>query len=164
MDPRDQRAYIVYLLAFITAALTSLVVTPYVVRYAVARGFYDAPSGGRRIHDRPIPRIGGVAVAIALLAGLVAAILMGGGEGAVLGRQHGFLVGLFIGGGLLFAVGLVDDLRGMSAFGKLAFQCLAALIVFLFGFRIEVLSLGFGEFHIGWLSLPLTVLWIVGVT
>jgi UDP-GlcNAc:undecaprenyl-phosphate/decaprenyl-phosphate GlcNAc-1-phosphate transferase len=61
-------------------------------------------------------------------------------------------------------VGLVDDLRGMSAFGKLGFQCLAALIVFLFGFRVEMLSLGFGEFHIGWLSLPLTVLWIVGVT
>jgi UDP-N-acetylmuramyl pentapeptide phosphotransferase/UDP-N-acetylglucosamine-1-phosphate transferase len=89
----------VYLLAFITAALASLVVTPYVVRYAVARGFYDAPSGGRRIHDRPIPRIGGVAVAIALLAGLVAAILMGGGEGAFLGRQHSFLVGLFLGAG-----------------------------------------------------------------
>jgi UDP-GlcNAc:undecaprenyl-phosphate/decaprenyl-phosphate GlcNAc-1-phosphate transferase len=154
----------VYLLALTVAALASLLITPRVVQFAVKRGYYDAPSGGRRIHDRPVPRLGGVAVVLAMAVGLIAAILLGGSQGQDLGRQSSFLIGLFLGGGVLFTVGLVDDLKGMSAFRKLGFQALAAGIVYLFGFRVEMLSLGFGEIHIGWLSLPLTVLWIVGVT
>lgn len=153
-----------YLLALIVATLAGLLVTPRVVQFAVSRGYYDAPSGGRRIHDRPVPRLGGVAVVIAMAVGLFASILFGGSQGQDFGRQSSFLIGLFLGGGVLFTVGLFDDLKGLSAFSKLGFQSIAAVIVYVFGFRIELLSLGFGEIHIGWLSLPLTVLWIVGVT
>jgi UDP-GlcNAc:undecaprenyl-phosphate GlcNAc-1-phosphate transferase len=71
---------------------------------------------------------------------------------------------VLIGGGLLLATGLIDDLRGISAPMKLLIQLIAAVLAYQFGFRIEVLSLGSAEFALGWLSLPLTLLWVVGVT
>jgi UDP-GlcNAc:undecaprenyl-phosphate GlcNAc-1-phosphate transferase len=148
----------------VVAALTSIAVTPLVIRVAVARRLYDIPDATRRLHTRPIPRLGGVAVFIATVLGLLAAAIVGIPGAEPSPGRHRFFAGVLLGGVVLFAAGLVDDLRGLRPAAKLGAQCLAALVVYLFGLQIQVVSLGPTELvSLGWLSLPLTVFWVVGV-
>ncbi|HET8655694.1 MAG TPA: MraY family glycosyltransferase [Longimicrobiaceae bacterium] len=148
--------------AFAMAVLLSLLATPLVVRFAISHDAYDLPSGGRRVHIHPIPRIGGVAVFAA------AVLAVGGGalvaDGAPLLNSR-LITGILLGGGLLFAAGLVDDLRGLRPLTKLAFQCAAALIAYRYGLGVSEVSLWGGHaVDLGFLALPVTLLWIVGVT
>jgi UDP-GlcNAc:undecaprenyl-phosphate/decaprenyl-phosphate GlcNAc-1-phosphate transferase len=85
--------------------------------------------------------------------------------GRLNGREAQFFSGLLLGGALLLAVGVVDDIRGVKPWVKLAAQCAAALLVVYFGVRVEVLSLGGDlDVRLGWLAVPVTVFWVVGVT
>jgi UDP-GlcNAc:undecaprenyl-phosphate GlcNAc-1-phosphate transferase len=144
-----------------TALFVGLIVTPAVIRAAAARGLYDIP-GGRRVHTTPVPRLGGIAVVGATLAGLLAGALLAPGPHAA---WLEFLPAVLAGGLILFGMGLVDDLRGLSPQAKLAGQLLAAAVVFHYGLRVEAITVG-GQANVsvGWLSFPLTLLWIVGVT
>jgi len=142
---------------------TTLMLTPWVVMLARRIGALDHPSS-RKLHSEPIPRIGGVAVFGGFMAGLVYAAWVTGNlwvvpTGGTVWRGFGLAaVGMF-------AVGLVDDIRELSFRWKLAAQIAAALLVWYFGFRIEVLSHPFGgTIDLGILSLPVTLIWIVGVT
>ncbi|MBA4156349.1 MAG: undecaprenyl/decaprenyl-phosphate alpha-N-acetylglucosaminyl 1-phosphate transferase [Gemmatimonadetes bacterium] len=155
------------MLGFICAAalLASLLVTPLVIRAATARNLFDIPSDARRVHTRPIPRLGGVAVFAAMVLALLLAMLAGALPSEVSGERSRFFEGILLGGGILFAVGLWDDLRGLPPLVKLLAQCVAASVVFTFGFQVDVISVGpTGELPLGWLSFPLTILWVVGVT
>ncbi|MBA2246297.1 MAG: undecaprenyl/decaprenyl-phosphate alpha-N-acetylglucosaminyl 1-phosphate transferase [Gemmatimonadetes bacterium] len=109
--------------------------------------------------------MGGIAIFASMVLGL-AAVSFDSGIGALFSdEQWRFFLGLLLGGGLVFAAGLWDDLRGLQPAFKLSAQCLAAVVVFAFGFRIEVLSFGAtGELLLGGFALPLTILWVVGVT
>ncbi|CAN5830471.1 MAG: undecaprenyl/decaprenyl-phosphate alpha-N-acetylglucosaminyl 1-phosphate transferase [Gemmatimonadetes bacterium] len=155
---------LVLVIACVAAVLASLLVTPFVVRTAVARGLYDMPLDGRRMHTRPIPRVGGVAVFAAMALGLLA-VAFSGTEAQLSSEQWRFFIGILLGAAVVFAAGLWDDLRGLSPVLKLTAQSLAAVVVFAFGFRIEILSFGAsGELLLGALALPVTILWVVGVT
>lgn len=145
----------------------SLVLTPVVIRAAEGWGLYDHPDGERRVHTRPVPRVGGVVVFLAMLLGLIAAaaadLALGGGM--LLRENASYILGIVVGTSLLFVTGLVDDIRGLRPLTKLSFQVLAAGIAYLFGFQIVHIGLGpeLG-INLGWLSLPVTLIWIVGVT
>jgi UDP-GlcNAc:undecaprenyl-phosphate/decaprenyl-phosphate GlcNAc-1-phosphate transferase len=156
---------LVALVVLAIAAGSGLLLTPWVIRLAVAWGLYDAPHGERRVHTEPLPRLGGVAVVLAMCGGLAAlAAASAAGLETFTGRP-GFFFGVLFGGGIVFATGLVDDLRGLTPTTKLLAQVVAALIVYLYGFRIDLISIGsLTEVPLGWLALPLTVLWVVTVT
>jgi UDP-GlcNAc:undecaprenyl-phosphate GlcNAc-1-phosphate transferase len=80
-------------------------------------------------------------------------------------EQIRFLAGAFIGSAMLFLTGLVDDIRGLSPGVKFLAQITAALIAIGFGAGFDSIALGYGPgVHIGWIGVPLTLLWIVGVT
>lgn len=151
---------------FIISGLGSLLLTPLVIRAAVGWGLYDQPDGDRRIHTRPIPRVGGVVVFVAMLLGLLGAAAADVATGGNLIRANAsYVAGLLLGMSLLFATGLADDLGGLRPLTKLAVQIFAAAIAYYFGFRVG--RIGFGaEFgmDLGWFSLPVTLIWIVGVT
>jgi UDP-GlcNAc:undecaprenyl-phosphate/decaprenyl-phosphate GlcNAc-1-phosphate transferase len=155
-----------YILAFVLGAalLASYVATPFVVRFAVSRGLFDDTAEARRVHTRPIPRLGGVAVCFAFLVGILSAATFEHFSAELVSRELHFLIGILVGGGVVFTAGLLDDLRGLSPLVKLAFQVVGAVIVFAFGFRVEAISVGSDAIHLGWFALPITVLWIVGVT
>lgn len=149
----------------VAATFTSWLVTPLVIRVAIARGVYDVPSGGRRIHARPVPRLGGIAIFAALVVALLVAWVPTLNSGLVSEPARKLLSGILLGGGLLFVVGLADDLRELRPAVKVAAQVVAALLVYALGLRVEVLSVGSSlELSLGWLALPLTIFWIVGVT
>jgi UDP-GlcNAc:undecaprenyl-phosphate/decaprenyl-phosphate GlcNAc-1-phosphate transferase len=153
-----------YALAFGAAAAVSLVATPLVIRLAKARRLYDRP-GLRKVHTHPVPRIGGVAIAIALILGCLPALLMKSVTTAT-GASTGQLAALILLSLGMCLVGLVDDIRGLRAWTKLAFQLAAAIAACACGIRITVTGLdGFVSLQLGWwISWPLTVVWIVGVT
>jgi UDP-GlcNAc:undecaprenyl-phosphate GlcNAc-1-phosphate transferase len=154
---------------FIAAALLSLVITPLVIRGASALHLYDAPDGVRRLHPSPVPRLGGVAVYLAMAAVCVPVLLYGASlfwtRGVIATPEVEMYKGLLYGSALLFVVGVVDDVRGLPPSLKFAAQVGAALIAWYFGVRLQTATLGYGEgVQVGILAMPLVLIWIVGVT
>jgi UDP-GlcNAc:undecaprenyl-phosphate/decaprenyl-phosphate GlcNAc-1-phosphate transferase len=152
-------------LAAAVGATATLLLTPAVIRVAAKFELYDVPTDGRRVHTTPIPRLGGVAVFAAMSLGLLALPLLSAGGAPMTGEMRRIFVGILLGGLVLFGAGLVDDLRGLRPSHKLLAQVAAALVAFAAG--IEIARVGFGSaapYELGWLALPVTVLWIVGVT
>jgi UDP-GlcNAc:undecaprenyl-phosphate GlcNAc-1-phosphate transferase len=150
---------------FVVAWVASLLLTPVVTRLAIGRALFDEPDHDRRVHTQPIPRVGGVAVFVSMLLGLLLLVPQVAGEEGLLQDQQSFFAGILVGSLILFTAGLVDDLVGLQPRTKIAVQLLAALAVYSFGFQIS--EIGFGssfELSLGWLALPVTLLWVVGVT
>ncbi|MGH2383668.1 MAG: glycosyltransferase family 4 protein [Candidatus Limnocylindria bacterium] len=149
-------------LTFAAALVVGLVVTPLVRHFAHRLELLDQP-GGRKIHQVPIPRLGGVAMALAFGIAIALAILASPGIGTAGGVRPDRVPAILSAVGLLLVVGIVDDIRGMRAIVKLTFQIAAAVLAWALGLSIEQLELPWGVVELGALALPVTVLWVVGV-
>jgi len=123
-------------------------------------GALDRP-GPRRIHRAPVPTLGGLALAVAMLGAAWAARVLPGHAHLLDPRP---LLGITLAAIPLLALGIVDDLRGVRPPIKLAVQAAAGLVLVAWGFGVPLLTnpLG-GELRTGWLDAPLTVLWVVAV-
>ncbi len=140
------------LLAFIAAAAIAWLLVPYAERLAFRVGAIDYPQE-RSLHDKPMPRLSGLAILVAVeAAGWI--WLPGDGESR----------SILLGGVAIAAVGVLDDIYDLPALPKLVGQVGASLIPVLAGVRVENLTLPFvGGFELhGW-AYPLTVLGIVAV-
>ncbi len=139
-------------LAFVAAAAIAWLLVPLAERLAFRVGAIDVPKE-RGLHDKPMPRLSGLAILVAVeVAGWI--WLPGEGESR----------SILIGAVAIAAVGVVDDVQGLSAFPKLVGQIAAATIPVLAGVRVDNLTLPFvGGFELGWTAYPLTVLGIVAV-
>ena len=149
-------------LTFAAALVIGLIVTPIVRGYAQHRGLLDQP-GGRKVHEVPVPRLGGVAMAIAIAVAIGGATLVNPDLGSTLGLRPNRAPAILAAVGLLLVVGIVDDVRGMRALVKLSFQVAAALLAWWLGLSIDRLFFPWGIVELGPLALPVTVAWIVGV-
>ncbi len=157
--------WLIGVLTATVACVTTWLVTPVVVRLAHRVGAVDQP-GPRKIHAAPTPRVGGVALFVGFVAGLTFAAFA---TGYVTNAQHSratYWTILAIAALAMLVLGVVDDIRSLSFQWKFAVQILAASAVWAAGFRVQMVGVPFFSdvLHLGWLSLPLTVLWIVGVT
>ena len=132
------------LLVLLVAALAALALTPLVRTFARQRGWMDEPDGRRKRHAAPVPRIGGLAVfaAFVLASGLLLIPELTGRlpDGGLFAAW----AALAVAGAAVLAVGLVDDIRGVSPWTKLAVQTVAALYLYHSGFRIDHVSNPFG--------------------
>jgi UDP-GlcNAc:undecaprenyl-phosphate GlcNAc-1-phosphate transferase len=138
--------------AFLLAAAIAWLLVPYAERLAFRVGAIDLPKP-RGLHTKPMPRLSGLAILVAVEA---AGWIWLPGEG----ESRSILLGAMA----IAAVGVVDDVRGLSAFPKLVGQVAAAAIPVAAGVRVDNLTLPFvGGFELGWLAYPLTVLGIVAV-
>lgn len=139
-------------LAFIAAAAIAWLLVPYAERLAFRVGAIDYPKE-RSLHDKPMPRLSGLAILVAVEA-----------AGWIWLRGDGESRSILIGGVAIAAVGVLDDIYDLPALPKLVGQIAAALIPVLAGVRVEDLTLPFlGGFQLyGW-GYPLTVLGIVAV-
>jgi UDP-GlcNAc:undecaprenyl-phosphate GlcNAc-1-phosphate transferase len=148
--------------SLIVAMGVTWLLTPATIRLAHVLGAVDRPDR-RKIHRKPVPRIGGLAVFGGFVAGLTFAAWAT--AGTLNPSANVYWIGLGIAATGILLVGLADDIWGLSFHLKFVTQTMAAVFVWLCGFRIEILThpLG-GVLDPGWLSLPLTVLWIVGIT
>ncbi len=121
----------------------------------------DLPDNDRKLHRRPVPRIGGIPIALsyAMAIGLLAAFAP---HGAGISVQHGQLLwSLLPATGFIFAIGLIDDIWGLKASHKLGGQIVAAVCAVSMGVQINVL----GGHHIpSWLLFLVSVCWLIGCT
>jgi len=115
----------------------------------------------RSAHTRPTPKGGGVGVVVAFLLGSV--VLQASATYARLAEPYAY--GFLAGAVTIALVSLADDIRDFRFTVKLGAQALAALVVIAAGLRIETLSVPLlGQFELGLLAWPVTLLWIVGLT
>ncbi len=140
--------------------------TPLVRRWGVRWGAVDLPDGGRRIHQLPTPRLGGIAIYLAFLGALLCAPWLDNRVRGDLMANWRAVAAVMVAGTLVFALGVYDDFRTANASIKISVQVIAAMILYYCGFRINGLSSPFGG---SWelpmaLSFPLTALWVVGIT
>ena len=150
--------WIKMLLAFAVSLLVAYVMTPPVKRFAEKVGAIDVPRDNRRVHDHPIPRMGGLAIFIGFMLSLIFFVPM-----------STKVTGLLVGSVIIAVMGGVDDIVSLNPWVKLAGQIVAALVAIRCGLVFDVISNPniFAEetyIEIGWLSIPLTMLWIVGCT
>ena len=144
--------------ALITAALVSLISTPVVRSLAFRMHAVDVPRDNRRMHDHPIPRMGGLAIFFGFLLSVLIFL--------PLTEQ---LRTMLLGSVIIVVLGIVDDIKALGPKLKFAVQIVAALVAVSGGNRIEFLSninifSSNPYWDLGWLSFPITVLWIAGIT
>ena len=149
--------------ALVASGVLCALLLPVAARVAVKVGAIDHP-GGRRTHSSAVPRLGGVAVVgAAVLTTLAGALLTDSPAELLPSPQNQALA---MGAALIFALGLLDDLRGASPRLKLLVQVVAALLVVQAGGLADTAALvrGVPTLPLDGLMAPLLVLWIVGVT
>ncbi|MEM1024828.1 MAG: MraY family glycosyltransferase [Myxococcota bacterium] len=155
---------ITFITAFVSACLVSALLTPVITALAHRQGWLDVPTESRKVHRRPVPRLGGVAVVVAFMTPLLGLLLVGNHASQLLYQDERLTLGLLLGGIAIVALGVYDDLKGADARLKLGVQSSVAILVWALGFRIELLGNPLGDpFATGILSLPITWLWVVGV-
>jgi UDP-GlcNAc:undecaprenyl-phosphate GlcNAc-1-phosphate transferase len=153
-----------YLVLLLTSFCLSLVLTPLVRLLALRIGAVDRP-GARKIQTKPIPRLGGVGVAMAAGLTVLLAHALEGVDDLFIPVDLAAWTPMLLGGLIVFVGGVWDDIRPLSAGMKFLFQGVAAAIAIGLGVRIEELFFfGTGIWDLGVLAIPLTFLWIVGIT
>jgi len=145
-------------IALAAAFFLTFAATPLVRAIAPKVGAMDVPRDARRVHDHPIPRLGGLAIFFGFLLSVV---LFADVDMPVQGMLLGALV--------IVSVGAVDDIIPLPAWLKLIVQIIAACIAVAYGVRINIISnpnlfSGREFLPLGVLSVPITVAWIVVIT
>lgn len=154
-----------HLIAFLIAITIVLWSTPVIRTIGLKKGKIDLPND-RKVHDRPMVRLGGISIFVGTIVALLTVWGLGGFE-SLSTKQEWEIWGVALGGIAFFFIGLADDLFNLSAGSRLAMQVVFATIAWGMGVRIEFLSVPFdGLIHMDsfWLSLPITVIWLVGMT
>lgn len=152
-----------FVAAFVVAVVVGAALTPLARRLAVRFGAVSVP-GGRHVHERSIPRLGGLAIFGAFFAPLAAFFVVESAVAEAFTRDSRRALGLAVGGTILCLVGVVDDTRGLRAAHKLWAQVAVGVLAFYCGFRIDAVALPIvGALPMGIFALPVTVLWVVGI-
>ena len=144
--------------ALLLALIVSFLATPLVRRLAFKIGAVDIPRDNRRMHDHPIPRLGGLAIFLGFLVSVLAY--------AEIDLQ---MQGILIGATIIAVLGMADDIHSLPAKFKFVVQILAALCAVFHGVAIEVINnpniFSENEYWVlGWWSIPISVIWIVAIT
>ena len=144
--------------ALVVALVVALVATPVVKNLAIRVKAVDVPKDGRRMHDHPIPRMGGLAIFLGFLLSVLLFLDLNA-------QMRGMLLGAVI----IVVLGIFDDIYSLRAMFKFVVQIIAALVAVLSGNVIETLSNPnvfsadpYGK--LGILAVPATVIWIVAIT
>jgi len=141
------------LLTLVLCFLLSVAITPLVKKFAIAIGATDKPDP-RKVHQKIMPRLGGLAIYISFIIGFLA-----------LGLLNRETLPIIIGCTIIIITGILDDKFTLSAKVKLLGQIVAAIIVVMNGVVIQFINLPFGGMiEFGIFSIPITILWIVGIT
>ena len=148
------------ILALAVAFLISFAATPMVISLAHKIGAIDVPKDARRVHKKPTPLIGGLAIFLGFIVSVICF--------AVIDKET---AGILIGCVIIVTVGMIDDITDMKAIVKLLCQIVAAAVVVYSGVRIEHFANPFARFGLGdpyivlnfWVSVAVTIFWITGI-
>lgn len=144
-----------YLIPFITATFISLVMTPITKKIAYKLKAIDIPKDERRVHKKPIPLLGGLAIYIATIIAMVIFLPL-----------DKTTFSIIVGSSIIVISGIIDDTKDLSPKMKLLFQIIAAIILIIGDVKIEFITNPFkgGLVYLKGFSIPLTIFWVVGIT
>ena len=125
---------IMLLAAFVTAFVLSLIFSPVAIKLAPKIGAMDIPKDGRRMHSKPMPRFGGLAIFVGTTASLL-----------IYAGQNEKIVPVIIGGTMIYILGVVDDLKNLDPKVKFAGQFVVAVLMYYMGLRIKFITNYFGD-------------------
>ncbi|MEH7109767.1 MULTISPECIES: glycosyltransferase family 4 protein [Bacillaceae] len=143
-----------FYLTLVICFFAAILLTPLVKMFAFKIGATDKPNK-RKVHSKIMPRLGGLAIYLSFLIGVL--IFKPAGE---------FHLPIMLGAFIIILTGMLDDVKEISPKVKLAGQVAAAAIVVIYGgLNIEFIKLPFGgTIDFGYFSVPLTMIWIIGIT
>ncbi|PYY29548.1 glycosyltransferase family 4 protein [Paenibacillus illinoisensis] len=155
----------IFIIGFIVSMGLALALTPLVKKFAVRIGAMDTPNA-RKVHTRIMPRLGGLGIFLAFI--ITVAALLPFVSAWFTTRDMSFVSAFLIGGSIIVLIGALDDRFELSAKVKLLGQLVAAaVVVFGFNIRVDFVNIPFQDAYSSleaWVAIPLTILWIVGVT
>ena len=141
------------------AVLIAWAGSPLTIRLAHFIGAVDRPDE-RKVHNSTMPRIGGVSIFLAFILPLLFILYVSPPN-----EMSSPFMGIVLGGTIVFVVGLLDDIYQLPAWVKLIGQCVATVVAISFGVMVYFLTNPFeGMLWLGYLALPITFLWILGIT
>ena len=147
----------IFLIGFL-ATIISFLITPLVRKIACKFSIVSIPKDKRRVHNKTMPLMGGLAIYISFL---ICMLLKKG----VISHSE---IGILIGASIVAFYGVLDDKYELRPLHKLAFQILATVVLMSFGIKINNLtnpfSVGGTSIPMNWVSYPLTLFWVVGIT
>ncbi|WP_043929965.1 glycosyltransferase family 4 protein [Bacillus sp. EB01] len=134
--------------------LCSILLTPSIIKLAYKLGAVDKPNK-RKVHTKLMPRLGGLGIFISFVIGIL-----------ILQPYSPYHLAIVLGSIIIIITGILDDIYELSAKKKFLAQLAAALVVVLYGgIEVNFINLPFGgKLDFGVMSVPITILWIVGVT
>ncbi|MBU5436739.1 undecaprenyl/decaprenyl-phosphate alpha-N-acetylglucosaminyl 1-phosphate transferase [Tissierella sp. MSJ-40] len=146
-----------FIIPFFEAVIISLIMTPIVRKLAFKVGAIDIPKDDRRVHNKPMPLMGGVAIYIAIVVSALTLLPI-----------DKSLISIIIGGTIILISGIIDDLKGLSPKMKIVFQLSAGLVLILGDVKVDFITNPFSSesalLYLKWLSIPITLFWVVGIT
>lgn len=145
------------IMPFLVAALISLIMTPLVRKFAFKIGAIDIPKDERRVHNKPMPLLGGLAIYIGVIITSLLFLPI-----------DNTLISILVGGTIILVSGLIDDIKGLSPKLKIVFQLIAGLTLILGDVKVDFITNPFTVnndiIYLNWLSIPITLFWVVGIT
>ena len=146
------------LLSLAVSVIISYAATPLVKRMAHVVGAIDVPKDNRRMHKKPIPRLGGLAIYLAFLLTVL-----------VFGDVNRQMQGILLGTVMIVILGVLDDCMTLKALPKFLVQIAAAGVAVYHGCTIQFVSnpnvfSDVAYLNLNWLSVPVTIIWIVAIT
>ena len=153
-----------HLTVYFGTVLTAMFLVPIVSRVAKKYRFVDDP-GPRKVHQKPIPRIGGIALFASTLSLMVFVFFFDSRASGYLNQMGPEFLILLVAGSFIFVVGLIDDLCSVPGYIKLLCVIVASLAICASGATLSSISVGsWFEIETGWMAWPLTLLWIATIT
>ncbi len=150
-----------YIVIFLIPLILALVLTPFVIRLAKLVGAIDYPNE-RKVHKYPIPRFGGIAIYMSFIISLYIFSYIDAVNIYITKKTVLMLLGSAT---IVLLLGIWDDIKELKPGKKFIWQCIAATIVYLAGFKISSVTSFSGDLlYLGILDYPITLLWIVGIT
>ena len=157
-------------IAFLLAFIISLITTPYSIKLANKIGAIDVPKDDRRMRKKAMPKLGGIAVIAGFIISIIYLLFVMSIENSIdLFTEEMYLkkiLGIFLGIIIITITGIIDDTKTLKPYQKLIGQLLAAIIVVLFGVKIDQINITFlSEMGLSNnISTVITIIWIVGIT
>lgn len=145
------------LMPFCISAFITIILVPLVINLAKKIGALDIPKDNRRMHKIPMPLMGGLAIYIGVVISMLIFLPI-----------TIPLLSVIVAGSLVVISGIIDDIKDISPKFKLLFQLLASIVLIIGGVRITFITNPFSNsqqlFNLGWLSAPISLIWIIGIT
>ncbi len=153
-----------YLFVFFGSTILAAIITPLIIFIARRIGIVDVPDA-RKVHFRPTPRIGGIAIFASMMTLIISALFLDNAIGDKFRDIQPKVIALLIAATFVFLIGLIDDIHSFSGRIKFLALIVASLVICASGSRIDSISIGsWFKLDFGLSAWPLTILWTIGIT